>query len=648
MARRQGPPGRRHRHTDLHDRVLHQPRIRCGRPSAATAFGSDLSAHRGPFRGQHRRGAPGDLCDRGVTRARGCTPGRDGNRRTGDAAHVQDVRRRGRTGHGQHASLVAVPPLDDHAPGQGTGGTVRVDELRTADAYLRGLWVGETLADSLRDAAQATPDRTMLVDGDVRLGCKGLHEKATALAQTLMGSMPAGSVVSFMLPNWHEAAVIYLGATLAGMVVNPILPSLRDRELAFILSDADSRAIFVPSTFGTHDYAAMLDRVTASMASPPDVIVVRGDGHTPYASLFDNEATAVLPVLNPDTVRMILYTSGTTGRPKGVLHTHNSIHALIRQIGEHWLVSDGDTFLVPSPIAHIGGSIYAFECPLLLRTTAVLMERWDPDRAVSLMLAERSTHMAGATPFLDGLVGAAERAGTRLPDLKVFICGGASVPPSLIRRAAGYFEKAAVSRVYGSTEVPVTTVGSLHDLDHAADTDGRAGIADVKLVEGEICARGPQMLVGYLHPEDETAAFDDDGFFRTGDLARWVDDGYLVVTGRAKDIIIRNGENISPKEVEDLLIGHPAIAEIAVVGLPDERTGERACAVIVAAGQREPGLDDLRELLINEGLAKFKIPEQIVIWDALPKNDAGKVMKHQIRATLTAGASEATGRTKVE
>jgi len=230
----------------------------------------------------------------------------------------------------------------------------------------------------------------------------------------------------------------------------------------------------------------------------------------------------------------------------------------------------------------------------------------------------------------------------------VFICGGASVPPSLIQRAADYFENTAVTRVYGSTEVPVMTVGSLHDIEHAAETDGRAGIADIKLVDGEIRARGPQMLVGYLHPEDETASFDDEGYFRTGDLGRWVDDGHLVVTGRAKDIIIRNGENISPKEVEDILVGHPGIAEIAVVGVPDERTGERACAVIVTSDQRAPDLTDLRELLQSEGLAKFKIPEQIVIWGALPKNDAGKVLKHQIRATLTAGASEATGRTKVE
>ena len=518
---------------------------------------------------------------------------------------------------------------------------MRVDDIRAAEAYRSGLWVRTTLADALRDAAQRMPDRTVLVDGDIGLDCRTLHQRASALAHTLMARMPPGSVVSFMLPNWHETAVIYLAATLAGMVVNPVLPSLRDRELRFILADADSRAIFIPTEFGKHDYVGMLDRVTSDMASPPAVVVLRGNAgrHTPYESLFTNNAAAGLPVLNPDAVRMILYTSGTTGQPKGVLHTHNSIHALISQIGDRWQVDDGDVFLVPSPIAHIGGSIYAFECPLLLGTTAVLMERWDPTAAVQLMLDKRCTHMAGATPFLVGLLGAAQQAETRLPDLKVFICGGASVPPSLIRDAAAYFERGAVSRVYGSTEVPVTTVGALGDVEHAADTDGRAGIADIRLVDGEIRARGPQMLVGYLHPEDETESFDEEGYFRTGDLGRWVDDEYLVVTGRAKDVIIRNGENISPKEIEDILIGHAGIAEIAVVGVPDERTGERACAVIVAADGSAPDLEGVRDLLMREGVAKFKVPEQVEIWDSLPKNDAGKVLKHQIRARLTAGAS---------
>jgi acyl-CoA synthetase (AMP-forming)/AMP-acid ligase II len=503
-----------------------------------------------------------------------------------------------------------------------------------------------TLADSLAEAARLTPHRVVLVDGDVRLDCRSLHAQATTLARALLSRMPTGSVVSFMLPNWHEAAVVYLAATMAGMAVNPILPSLRDRELLFILDDVGGRMIFVPSDFRQHDYGSMLSRVTAQLDSGPEVVVVRGEAgeHISYASLLDDAPAACeTPIVDPDAVRMILYTSGTTGRPKGVLHTHNSIHALICQLRDHWLIEPGDKFLVPSPIAHIGGSIYAFECPLLLDTTAVLMERWDADEAVTLLSDEHCTHMAGATPFLEGLLAAAERADTRLPDLKVFICGGASVSPSLIRKAATYFESAVVTRVYGSTEVPVTTVGSPTHREHAADTDGRAGIADIKLVaheaapagSGEIHARGPQMLVGYRNPDDERDAFDDEGYFRTGDLAQWVDDDYLVVTGRAKDIIIRSGENIAPKEIEDILAGHPDIVEIAIVGLPDRRTGERACAVIVPKASPGPDVESLREFLADYGVAKFKVPEQVVITDSLPKNDAGKVLKHQIRSALT-------------
>jgi acyl-CoA synthetase (AMP-forming)/AMP-acid ligase II len=509
-------------------------------------------------------------------------------------------------------------------------------DVFVSDAYRRGLWVSTTLADSLQAAAEKTPARVLLIDGDVRLDCATVYRQAHSLAGALLTRMRPGSVVSFMLPNWYEAAVVYLGATLAGMIVNPILPSLRDHELTFILADVQSRIIFVPADFRGHDYAAMLSRVTAQLDPPPQVVVVRGAGHTPYTELIEGTAPTDLPELDPDAVRMILYTSGTTGRPKGVLHSHNSLNALICQLRDHWLIDPGDKFVVPSPIAHIGGSIYAFECPLLLGTTAVLMDRWDADDAVTLMTSEGCTHMAGATPFLTQLLAAAERADTRLPALKVFICGGASVPPSLIRSATSYFEQAIVSRVYGSTEVPVTTVGATApgDTDHAADTDGRRGIADIRLVDGEIRARGAQMLLGYLHEGKPAEAFDADGYFRTGDLGTWVDDDYLVVTGRAKDIIIRNGENIAPKEIEDILVAEPGIAEIAIVGLPDARTGERACAVIVPGAGAAPDVAELRGILTGHGVAMFKVPEQVEIWDSLPKNDAGKVLKHQIRAAL--------------
>ncbi len=313
------------------------------------------------------------------------------------------------------------------------GRWVRWDADRAAGAYAHRWWVRRTLADALREAAQSTPQRVALVDADRQLDCQELHRQAMALAQHLRSRMPAGSVVSFMLPNWHEAAVIYLDSTLAAMVANPVLPSLREHELRFILEDAGSRMIFAPADFRGHDYTSMLRRVTAQLPSRPEVIEVRGqcpDGVSTFQSLLvGREAAAPLPTADPDAVRMILYTSGTTGRPKGVLHNHNSIHALICQIRDHWMVEPGDGFLVASPIAHIGGSIYAFKCPLLLGTTAVLLDRWDADRAVQLMTSKQCTHMAGATPFLEQLLAAAQRAGTRLPDLKFFVCGGASVSP---------------------------------------------------------------------------------------------------------------------------------------------------------------------------------------------------------------------------
>lgn len=529
------------------------------------------------------------------------------------------------------------------------GRRIRWSPAMAAQAYANGSWVRETLAERLLAAAAHSPER-ILVEDDVRaLDCRTLAAEAGALAHWLRARAPEGSVVSYMLPNWHEAVVVYLAATLAGMVVNPILPSLRDRELAFILEDVDARFLFVPAQYRRQDYVAMLDRMSGSLARPPLGVVLRGEAgaHVPFEQA-RLDADAELPPPDPDAVRMVLYTSGTTGRPKGVLHTHNSIHALLCQIGDHWHVAPGDLMLVASPIGHITGSFCAIECPLLLGATARLMDRWAPDEAVQLIDRLGCTHMVGATPFLEGLLAAARDADTRLASLKLFACGGASVPPSLVHEAAGYFARAVVTRVYGSTELPLITIGATRadETRQAAETDGRADRAQVELVphaaarsgEGEIVASGPQMLVGYQNPDDEADAFDSAGRFRTGDVARWVDGRYLLVTGRAKDIIIRSGENIAPKEIEDLLVEHPGIAEVAIVGLPDTRTGERACAVIVPRAGRQGELDvaGLRRFLDHRGVAVFKVPEQVELWDALPKNDAGKVLKHRVREQLLA------------
>lgn len=522
------------------------------------------------------------------------------------------------------------------------GRSIRWDEGRAAAAYKDGWWVRETLADRLGYVAKHDPLCTLLKEGDNAITASGLQKRATRLAQSMLARMEPGSAITFMLPNWHETAEIYLAATIAGIVVNPVLPSLRDHDLAFILKDVGARMIFVPAEFRRHDYVAMLSRVVADMDDPPEIVVLRGEAgeHTAYDDLFAGEMRGKsLPVVDPDRVRMIMYTSGTTGTPKGVMHTHNTLHALVRQLGHDWLIEPGDKFLVPSPVSHIGGSMYAFEMPLLLGTTAVLMEHWNAAEAIEIIEREKITHMAGATPFLEQLLAAARKAGTHLPHLKLFICGGASVPPTLIREAAAYFTRAIVTRVYGSTEVPLTTIGVTNpgDVAHAAETDGRPGIAEVILADdGEIRMRGPQMLVGYVQIEHEESAFDGEGFYRSGDLGQWIDGEFLVVSGRIKDIIIRHGENIAPKEIEDLLIQHSAILEVAIVGLPDDRAGERACAVIVPAGDARPDVFWVKSYLDGMGVARFKIPEQVELWEALPKNDAGKVVKHRIRSTLLA------------
>lgn len=526
------------------------------------------------------------------------------------------------------------------------GRRLRWDDTRAADAYARGWWSRATLGDALVNAARETPGRVVIEDGVQQLDCAVLLRDARALAAAMLDFCATGSVISMMLPNWAEAAIVYHAATLAGMVVHPILPSMGEREIAFMLDDAQSRMVFVPRAFRGRDYVAMLETVCAGLADPPRIVVVRGNssGQIMFESLLTARPTQTLPEVDPDAVRMIMYTSGTTGRPKGVMHSQNSIGALIRQLGAHWLIAPGDRFLVPSPISHIGGSIYAFEMPVMLGVSAVLMDQWDATAGLALMRARGVTHMAGATPFLEQLLAAAKAEDEQLPALKLFVCGGAGVPPRLIEEAAGQFSNAVVTRVYGSTEVPVVTTGTIDrtDIRHAANTDGRAGIAQIRLAPGdvpggqEVVARGPQMLVGYHRIEDEAAAFDAEGYFRTGDLGHFVDDAYLVISGRSKDIIIRNGENIAPKEIEDLLATHPAVAEIAIVGLPDARTGERACAIVVPRGNAVPDLAGLTGLLRAAGVARFKWPERLELWGALPKNATGKVVKHEIRATLVA------------
>jgi acyl-CoA synthetase (AMP-forming)/AMP-acid ligase II len=535
------------------------------------------------------------------------------------------------------------------------GWSLRWDEALAAQARATGTWPDETAGDMALRALAQEPERVIVIDEQRQLTVRDLVTEAQALARTFVArGLKPGDVVSLMLPNWHEATIIYLAATFAGLVANLILPNYRNNEVIFTLDDCGSKMIFVPEIFRKFDYVEMMQDVNGKLRHKVEVVVLRGEarGGTGYAALLaERHDDRALPAVDPDSVKMVMYTSGTSGRAKGVLHSHNTIAAAVTQIHRYWYVQAGDCFFVPSPISHIGGSLYAFELPLQAGTQVVLQESWEPDAAVAAFEKYGCTHMAGATPFLQALLASARKIGSCLPKLKVFICGGASVPASLIHEATAQFESCIVSRVFGCTEVPMITAGSMAkgDVAHAAETDGKPGLCTVKLIgkdgqettdEGEIVAQGPQMLLGYLRVEDEDGRFDAAGNFITGDLARLVDGEYLVITGRAKDIIIRNGENIAPKEIEDILILHPAIADISIVGLPDARTGEMACAVIVPAAGQTPGVNDLRDFLNARNVAKFKIPERVELRDSLPRNAAGKVLKNVLREQLLNPAAE--------
>jgi len=315
------------------------------------------------------------------------------------------------------------------------------------------------------------------------------------------------------------------------------------------------------------------------------------------------------------------------------------------QMAEYMNLKPADSCLVASPVTHISGAQQAFMFPWILGIRAVLMDTWNADKAVELIDRHRVSTMNGATPFLRELLMAAQARGTHLPKMTLYVCGGASVPADLMRQAYDWFENCAIVRAHGCTEVPTTSIG-MPSRDHAdinTRSDGRPVHSQIKLVdaatggaipwdeEGEIVMRGPQMMLGYLRAEDNEAAFDEENYFRSGDLARYVRDNWIVISGRKKDLIIRSGENLSAREIEDAIMEHPAVSDCAAVSMPNERTGEAVCAFVVVKPGKTIDLPEIHRFMVERGMAKQKIPEKVVLVPDLPKTASGKVQKHVLR-----------------
>ena len=340
---------------------------------------------------------------------------------------------------------------------------------------------------------------------------------------------------------------------------------------------------------------------------------------------------------------MVLYTSGTTGRPKGVLHNHCTLARIVAESGRHWGLEEGEVTLMPSPVTHVSGYANGLEAPFICGSRSVLMEAWSADEALALIEAHQCVGTVAATPFLVELAAAARKAGSGLRSFRFFACGGAAVPADLIPGANAAFDNVRAFRVFGASEVPLVTFGWPHDERLAATTDGEVIDYEVRIVdhdgnelprgmEGEILARGPAMMMGYADATQTAEAITQDGFFRTGDLGVLSKDGAITITGRKKDLIIRGGENISAKEIEDVLHSHPAVKEAAVVAMPHERLGEGVCAYVILCGDADASM--LAAHVGASGMARQKIPERFELVDDFPRTASGKVRKDQLRAMV--------------
>ncbi|MEE4659761.1 MAG: AMP-binding protein [Halieaceae bacterium] len=518
------------------------------------------------------------------------------------------------------------------------------------------LWANTTIALEAWRKAADMPERTALFleDGsDPSYGELALEARRLITAFRELG-LEEGDVVSFQLPNWREVAPIDIAAAALGLVVNPIVPIYRDAELRYILADACTRVLFIPEQFRSIHYVDMVASLRADLPALDQVVSVRAQHDYPgvirYESLLASAPAdlASLPQVDPNRPKCRLYTSGTTGFPKAVLHSHNTLNHVQQCSIRHAAIGPDDVMLMPSPVTHITGYSSGINMAFTGAGRCALMARWDADAAIDFIHRVGGTLTVGATPFLAELLDACERRGDGLPSMRQFSCGGASVPPELVRRAYRVLDNCITARVFGSTEVPLVSYGWRDDPERAATTDGQLYAFDVKVLDeegnevpagedGEIAARGPGMMLGYADPAQHAAAHTEDGFFLTGDIGRVTPEGAVLITDRKKDIIIRGGENLSAREIEDVLHLHPAVQDAAVVAMPHPRLGEGVCALVITRPAASLTLEALAEFTDARGLARQKIPERLVLVDELPRTPSGKVRKDILRKRLQNG-----------
>jgi cyclohexanecarboxylate-CoA ligase len=540
---------------------------------------------------------------------------------------------------------------------------------RRAESIALGWWHDRTINDDLDACVAAYPDKFALTavrvgagdaPGEVR---RFSYRELAALADRVaVGLTRLGvgrnDVVAMQLPNWWQFSVLYLACSRIGAVLNPMMHIFRERELSFMLRHGEAKVLVVPKLFRGFDHEAMARGLLPSLPHLQRIVVVDGGGADDFDALLTTPAWEEEPdardVLTrhrpgPDDITQLIYTSGTTGEPKGVMHSANTLMANIVPYAERLALTHDDVVLMASPMAHQTGFMYGLMMPIMLRASVVLQDQWEPKKAIELIRAEGVSFTMASTPFLTDLTKNVQEAGTAVPSLKTFLCAGAPIPGPLVEQARKVLGTKIVS-AWGMTENGAVTLIKLDDDDQlACSTDGcpLPGV-EVKVVDfdgqpmragevGKLLVRACSNFGGYLH-RPQLNATDAQGWFDTGDLATLDAKGYIRISGRSKDVIIRGGENIPVFEIEALLYKHPAVAQVAIVAYADERLGERACAVVVPKAGQTLDLTGMVDFLKSQKVALQYIPERLIVRDAMPATPSGKIQKFKLREMLRDGS----------
>jgi acyl-CoA synthetase len=507
--------------------------------------------------------------------------------------------------------------------------TIPADLVRRYE--VEGWWTRDTMGDLLARGLAAAPETEFRVHSAVRpwSGTFGDVERvARRLARGLRArGVGPGDVVAFQLPNWMEAAAVFWASAFLGAVVVPIVHFYGRKEVGYILESVEPRVFVTAERFGRLEYQADL------CAGVPVVGVVGRD----FEDLLDPDPMPGTVAADPAGPALIAFTSGTTRDPKGVIHSHQTLGCETRQLAEHF-PAGGGPLLTVAPVGHFIGMVSALLIPVLDAAPVNLADVWDPALVLALMRSDGLTVGGGAPYYLTSLLDHPDFTPGDVAHVKYAGLGGAPVPAAVTTRLAGLGITAW--RSYGSTEHPsITACHWTAPEPKRLFTDGSAcpGV-EVRLADdGEILSRGPDLCLGYTDPVLTERAFDDEGWYRTGDVGVLDQDGYLTITDRKSDVIIRGGENISAAEVEELLLGMPAVAEAAVVAAPDARLGEHAAAVLrLRPGHPAPGLGEIRARLEQAGLARQKWPEEVHVVADFPRTPSGKVQKFVLRRDIAA------------